>query len=208
LENNKYDYIIVQPHGSELFRTEKVFNYTTAKTFEKFYNLLDSTNNDSAKLLFFTEYPNKSFFKGKPIKANTRRIFYSTSNHYTLTPKDSISLLDSTKHWFLPTSKTFETPDSNVDFDINNLKLMQKQHSFIICPTAKIFIKIKENYPKWKMYKPAGHPSKVTSFMFACVYYEMITGKSITKTSYRGKISKKNAGIIKNEVHDFLSKLM
>jgi hypothetical protein len=207
LENNKYDYIIVQPHGSELFRPKEVFNYTTAKTFEKFYNLIDSTQNDSVKLLFFTEYPSKKFFKGEPIKISTRRILYKTENHYTLTSKDSISLLDSTQHWFPPTSVTFETPDNCVEFDVNNLKLMQKKYPFTICPTAIIFNNIKEKHPKWKMYKIANHPSKKTSFMFACVYYEMITGKSITQTIYKGKISKKNAEIIKNEVHTYLSSL-
>ena len=40
--------------------------------------------------------------------------------------------------------------------------------------------------------------------MFACVYYEMITGKPVTETEFTGKVSKKNAKIIKEEVHNYL----
>ena len=39
--------------------------------------------------------------------------------------------------------------------------------------------------------------------MFACVYYEMITGQPSDQLNFNGQISNKKASIIKKEVHNY-----
>lgn len=204
LEKNNYDFIIIQDHGS-MIAVPNFKKYIAEKSLERLGDLLIKTNNTSAQLIYFTEYPNKIYYSKNytDTKKNYTWKPYDTVTCKKIEPQDSI-YLKSYGNIIWDSIQLINSPIEDMEIYENGLYKLQQIRDFEISPTARIFDILKTENPKFKMYGMAGHPSKITSFMFACVYYEMTTGKSCIENKYGGKISKKKADIVKKTVHNYL----
>ena len=59
---------------------------------------------------------------------------------------------------------------------MDGIKSLQKITPFKVAPTAQLFNIIKQKYPKLKIYKSGGHPSKIARYLFAYTFYKMTSG--------------------------------
>ena len=199
LEKDRYDYVIIQEHGS-LIEVDTLLKYIASKSLKRFVKILNSKQEPLPKLIYFSEYPTKRSFK----KERLPKIVSKPYDTNTCEIVDDTSVLRLNSAMIQGSTKLTHTPQEEADIIINNLISLKKIHPFSISPIASIFVELKVKQPHWKMYRIAGHPSRKASFMFACVYYEMITKKDVTKTKFTGKISNKKARIIKEMVHSYL----
>lgn len=206
LEKHHYDYIIVQDHGSHLYN-DNFLKYIGAKSLERLKQLLVDTGSEDAKLIYFTEYPNKKLYSKNFKEKSPRaiRLPYDTVTCYKIEPQDSI-YLNEWNNMLFDSTRGAKTPLEDIRYYEQGVQKLAETTELEMSPTAQIFDLIKTKHPNWKMYRMAGHPSQITSFMFACVYYEMITGKPADQLDFHGKISKKKASIVKKEVHNYLTK--
>ena len=203
LEKNHYDYIIVQDHGSILYN-EIFLKYVGIKSLKRLKQLLVETHSENTKLIYFTEYPNKKMYSKNYKSKPTRRIRtrYDTITCYKIEPFDSV-YVNEHGNMLYDSTRGAKTPKEDITYYENGVQKLAQLIELEMSPTARIFDIIKTKYSKWKMYRLGGHPSKIASFMFACVYYEMITGQPSDQLNFNGQISNKKASIIKKEVHNY-----
>jgi hypothetical protein len=203
LEKNHYDYIIIQDHGSILYN-ENFLKYVGIKSLKRLKQLLIETHSENTKLIYFTEYPNKKMYSKNYKSKPTRRIRtpYDTVTCYKIEPFDSI-YVNEYGNMLYDSTRGAKTPKEDITYYENGVKKLAELIDLKMSPTARIFDIIKTKYPNWKMYRHGGHPSKTASFMFASVYYEMITGQPSGQLNFNGQISNKKASIIKKEVHNY-----
>jgi hypothetical protein len=204
VEKSKFDYIVIQDHGSHIVN-EKFNKYVAAKSLDRLKQILLNSISKDAKIIYFTEYPNKELYK-EVIPNSTRRLrilSYDTITCNIVEPMDSAYLIRN-GGFLTDSSLIINSPIEDIESYEKGLAQLQGVYPFEISPTARIFHLLKIENKNWRMYRMGGHPSKKASFMFACVYYEMITGKSCLDIDFKGKLSKKNATIIKTTVHNYI----
>ncbi|WP_291139546.1 DUF4886 domain-containing protein [Flavobacterium sp. UBA7663] len=77
---------------------------------------------------------------------------------------------------------------------LNQINLKQKM---IISNHPNIHFNICNNYPEIQLYDDEFHPSKIGSFLNACVFYKMITNKNPTRLHFNASLDEKTASLLK-----------
>ena len=203
IENTHYDYIIIQEHGQNIMHNQ-LLKYNASKSLERLINILKKNNSSDSKILYFTEYPSKHLYKTEPKKYKETIVsHYDTITCRKVERDDTIYLIKN-KNFLTDTLSIIKTPKEFIEIYHNNLSKLLMVHDFEICPTSDIFDKVLISNSRWKMYRLGDHPSKKASFLFACVFYEMITGQKPKKTKYKIGLSKKSSTKIVKEVDEYL----
>lgn len=196
----KWDWVILQEQSSYILYKE-LYKHITINTVNGYKELIERDNPDCSVILFENYSPKKI---GKKLISTIRRPVCLDSAEMVKVNDSLLTKLTDNYYSLECTTDSLETLSSVQQVYFNRTKNIARSNDFNFAPTGQIHFLLKSTYPSWKMYRIAGHPSRKASFMFACVYYEMITKKDVTKTKFTGKISNKKARIIKEMVHSYL----
>lgn len=200
-----YDVIFVQEHGS-IIDSDLGLKYKGFKSLERFYKLIPKTTD----VIYFSEYPNKKIMKSNKTEETSIHFYfyYDTLSCYPLSKIDSLNL-GSNNPFLYDTLIIKNNATERNDHTVVNLKKLKTKFPISIAPTAYIFTCLKQKYPNLKMYRMRGHPSAKASYLFANVYYYMITGEFNKQKDklYRFKISDKNKKRIQDEVIKYFNDL-
>ncbi|RAK23885.1 uncharacterized protein DUF4886 [Flavobacterium aquaticum] len=77
---------------------------------------------------------------------------------------------------------------------LNQINLKQKM---IISNHPNIHFNIRNKYPEIQLYDDDYHPSKIGSFLNACIFYKMITNKNPTRLNFNAGLDEKTTSLLK-----------
>ena len=77
---------------------------------------------------------------------------------------------------------------------LNQINLKQKM---TISNHPNIHFNIGNNYPEIQLYEDEYHPSKIGSFLNACIFYKMITNKNPTRLKFNAGLDEKTTSLLK-----------
>lgn len=77
---------------------------------------------------------------------------------------------------------------------LNQINLKQKM---IISNHPNIHFNIRNKYPEIQLYDDDYHPSKIGSFLNACIFYKMITNKNPTRLKFNAGLDEKTTSLLK-----------
>lgn len=77
---------------------------------------------------------------------------------------------------------------------LNHINLKQKM---IISNHPNIHFNIRNKYPEIQLYDDDYHPSKIGSFLNACIFYKMITNKNPTRLKFNAGLDEKTTSLLK-----------
>lgn len=75
--------------------------------------------------------------------------------------------------------------------------LVSKSNNIIKSNNGNKFYEIRVSYPEIELYEDNIHPNKNGAFLNACVFYQMLTEKEVSKLNFNGEIEPKIAQLLK-----------
>ncbi len=80
----------------------------------------------------------------------------------------------------------------------NSYKILAKENKLIQSDNGTKFFEVITKYPEIELYDDDTHPSQYGSFLNACIFYKMLTGKEASELIYIGSVAADQAKILKS----------
>lgn len=182
ISSRSWDLIIIQEAPDMLFSKELV-NELVQSDIEEIKAL---NRNKNCKYIFFNTWiPKVQHYPIKSIclsKSDFDYVKFPVNNLNSDEKFCSEEILDKKEHLRI------------LSESLNQINLKQKM---TISNHPNIHFNICNNYPEIQLYDDEYHPSKIGSFLNACVFYKMITNKNPTRLHSNAGLDEKTASLLK-----------
>lgn len=80
----------------------------------------------------------------------------------------------------------------------NSYKILSKENNLIQSDNGTKFFDIITKHPEIELYDDETHPSQYGSFLNACIFYKMLTGRRASALNYNGNIEPEKSKLLKS----------
>ncbi|ANF49367.1 hypothetical protein A0O34_01815 [Chryseobacterium glaciei] len=94
-------------------------------------------------------------------------------------------------------STVFKSLEDEMKAINESSQLVAKENNLIKSDNGTKFFEVLTKHPEIELYEDEIHPNKYGSFLNACVFYQILTGKKASNLKYNGDIDIKTAEILK-----------
>ena len=182
ISSRSWDLIIIQEAPDMLFSKELV-NELIQSDIEKIKEL--NQNNNCKYIFFNTWIPKVRNYPIKSIclpKSDFDYVKFPINNLNSDEKFCSEEVLNEKEHLRI------------LNEALNHINSKQKM---IISNHPNIHFNIRNKYPEIQLYDDDYHPSKIGSFLNACVFYKMITNKNPTRLNFNAGLDEKTTSLLK-----------